>query len=962
MTLEPQSHPIFSVRRQVLWPLTATLLIFIGMFIAMAYRHFTEDIRASERQELKAVDQEFTELLFQRTQVMAVAAESLVKDPLLQQLMLVGDRQRLYDAALPFFTELSSSQQITHCYFHSPDAVNFLRVHQPARYGDHITRHTMAKAIKSGLPSSGMELGPLGTFTLRSVFPWVVDSQVIGFIELGEEVDHLLRRIQERSGANLIVTLDKTRLKRSAWESGMRMLDRQGDWEQFDEEIIADVIFPGQDVHQVMFRLEQMQGVFEEMALNLGESHFRGRRLPLFDVAGDQVGSFLVFTDVTQRLADFHGLVRWVIIFCILSGGGLFWVLFHSLGKADRQLAQLHGQLVDELNHGRLLNNSLVEEVEERRSAQQALKQARDHLEERVLERTAELDAERSFLQTVIDGVTDPLMVVGLDCQVLRMNEAARHQVSVDSANEQGGLCHKVSHHSDQPCSGLDHPCPLIEVRKFDRPVSVLHKHQNADGEKRIFQLSASPFHDQNGKLIGIIEGSRDVTELLQVRQELMDKKERILHMSCHDALTDLPNHAYCLEQFPHYLRRASLDNCQAAVLFLDLDRFKKINDTLGHDLGDQFLKLVAGRIKNSLRVEDVLARFGGDEFIVLIQNIMDPTQVVRLVNRLLAELEPGFDLLGHHLYISASIGISFFPTDAETIDDLIKLAEIAMYRAKEEGRSTYQFYTRDMDSRAREFLHLEGELREAIQNEHLILHYQPQFELASGRLIGVEALVRWQHPERGLVPPGDFIPLAEESGLILQIGQWVLGEACRQAVLWQAQGLGAVRMAVNISARQFMQSDLVGQVESLLKESGLAAHCLELEITESVIMGNVKVAVETMHELNRMGVKLAIDDFGSGYSSLSYLKRFPISKLKIDRSFVNDVTVNINDAAIARSVIALGQSMSLEVIAEGIETQDQLDFLRNNGCAQGQGYLYSRPLATADCERFLADKSHENI
>ncbi|MEJ2201720.1 MAG: EAL domain-containing protein, partial [Desulfuromonadaceae bacterium] len=871
---------------------------FTGMYVVMAYYYMQQDIRIDEAHEAALVEEGLNELIAQRTQVLLAVSQLLKQNAVLQKALLSRDRARLYAESQPILNELVSSYRITHFYFHTPDGVNFLRVHFPSRHGDRINRHTLLAALSSGRYAAGMELGPLGTFTLRVVVPWIVDEQTLGFIELGEEVDHLLGEVQRRTRANLVVLLDKQYLQEENWQQGLDMLHRQGAWEQFPGEVIADVIFPSWENEQVMASLRTLTKADNLLTLQQGDRQFRGARLPLLDVSGTIVGHLLVFHEITAKLSHYYGLVLWTALVSVVSGGGLFLVSFVVLGRADRQLASSH--------------QSLTTELSRRVQAEEELRQSHALLEARVLERTSALERERSFLQRLIDGLPDPVMVIDLDYRIKCMNQVARDLQPVASADSDLLLCHRISHRLDHPCGQQDQSCPLQLVRETGQPVTVLHQHLDADQDLRICQVSASPLYDQDGSLIGIIESSRDVTELLDTQEALASNREMILHMVGHDPLTELPNRSYCLDRLPHSLLRAGQNQEKVAVLFIDLDRFKNINDTLGHHAGDLILQGVARRLKNGTRPGDFLARFGGDEFVLILQNITEPTQVIRLIHRLLAELDEGFEVQGHTLHVTVSIGISFFPNDATTIEELIKLAEIAMYRAKEEGRNVCQFYTPDMDDRAREFLTLENELRLALEREQLVLHYQPQVDLSSGRLVGFEALIRWQHPQRGLLAPGSFIPLAEETGLILGIGKWVLREACRQNLEWQRRGYPSIPIAVNISARQFMQGNLVGEIYQLMRPGDLRPDCLALELTESLIMGNVKLAVETMHQIRGMGIQLAIDDFGSGYSSLSYLKNFPIGKLKIDRSFVMDITNNLNDAAIACSIIALGQSMGL--------------------------------------------------
>ncbi|MBI2289329.1 MAG: EAL domain-containing protein [Betaproteobacteria bacterium] len=415
-----------------------------------------------------------------------------------------------------------------------------------------------------------------------------------------------------------------------------------------------------------------------------------------------------------------------------------------------------------------------------------------------------------------------------------------------------------------------------------------------------------------------------------------------------HDALTSLPNRFMFNERLTQALARAHRQGKMVAVLFIDLDRFKVINDTLGHDAGDRLLIELATQLRGCLRENDTIARQGGDEFVVLIEDIHDPNQVTGVAQKILETVAEPHVLGGQEFNITASIGISVYPTEGADLQTLLKNADIAMYRAKEQGKNNFQFYSAEMNQHTFERLALETSLRRAIEREEFLLYYQPKTDLRSGRITGVEALVRWKHPELGMVSPAQFIPLAEETGLIGPIGDWVLRTACAEARRWTAQGTSEISVAVNLSARQFAREDLAQSITSVLLESGLEPRFLEIEITESTVMHNAKRAAHVLQQLKEMGIRVAIDDFGTGYSSLGYLKRFPIDSVKIDRSFILDIPLDNDDVAITRAVIAMAHSLRLKVVAEGVETEEQYQFLRNHDCDEMQGYFFSEPIDAA--------------
>ncbi len=427
-----------------------------------------------------------------------------------------------------------------------------------------------------------------------------------------------------------------------------------------------------------------------------------------------------------------------------------------------------------------------------------------------------------------------------------------------------------------------------------------------------------------------------------------------IRYQAFHDLLTGLPNRMLFNDRLPLALANAQRNGTMLAVMFLDLDRFKTINDTLGHAIGDQLLETVASRLAGCLREGDTIARWGGDEFTLLLPQINNTEDAAKAAQRLSKALKPAFHLGVHELYISCSIGIALYPHDGDDAQTLLKNADAALYRVKEQGRNGYQIYTPAINSQASALLALESSLHHALERQQFVLHYQPQINVNTGQITGMEALLRWQHPELGLIPPRVFIALAEENGLIVPIGEWVLRTACAQNKAWQVAGLPHLRIAVNLSARQFQQPHLVETVAQTLAETRLNPCHLELEITETVVMHDADFTTSMLKDLQAMGVKLAVDDFGTGYSSLGYLKRFPLNTIKIDQSFIRELTIDPNDAAIVTAVIALGRGLNLNVVAEGVETQAQLDYLRSRHCEEMQGYWFSRPMPAAAATQFL--------
>jgi diguanylate cyclase (GGDEF)-like protein/PAS domain S-box-containing protein len=492
---------------------------------------------------------------------------------------------------------------------------------------------------------------------------------------------------------------------------------------------------------------------------------------------------------------------------------------------------------------------------------------------------------------------------------------------------------------------------PGIEViRTALREQTEAHvtlRNYRKDGTMFWNEIYVAPVRDPEGAVTHFVVTQYDITSTKRYEAELEFQANR-------DVLTGLANRNLLRDRLRQAIAYAERYGHPVWVMFVDLDRFKFVNDTLGHRAGDLLLNKVAERLLIAVRETDTAARLGGDEFALILPERSDERLSMTVVQRIMDTLSTPLVVEGHEFFVTCSIGVAAYPEDGADADTLIKHAEVAMYRAKEMGRNNFQFYTSAMNAAAIERLHIEGNLRSAIERNEFLLHYQPQVDLHTGRIFGMEALIRWKHPELGMVPPVRFIGLAEDTGLIVPIGKWVTRTACMQNKVWQEAGMGPLRVAVNFSPRQFYQEDMVQSVAAILEESGLDPKHLEIELTESLVMTDVDRATGIMRDLKALGVQLSIDDFGTGYSSLSYLKRFPIDVLKIDQSFVRDITIDPDDAAIVVSIISLAHSLRLKVIAEGVETYEQLAFLTDHGCDQMQGYYFSRPVPKEDFTHLL--------
>lgn len=572
---------------------------------------------------------------------------------------------------------------------------------------------------------------------------------------------------------------------------------------------------------------------------------------------------------------------------------------------------------------------------------------------DRVLEqsrRLAKLTDGMTLAASVFEGSPQAVVILDRDHRILECNHACVTLTGFGPADLRGRRL----------CDALCEP----EHHGFCKRVwDAVERDGEWQGETRVMRSGGGTFPAWHS--ISPVRGSDGVVRhYIAMFSDITDKKlaeDQIRHLAHHDVLTDLPNRSLFSDRLGHALERARRGRLQLALMFIDLDRFKNVNDSLGHQAGDQLLRAVARRLQGLVREEDTLARFGGDEFVMMIENVRDPDGAARVALKVLSALEAPIGIDGHEIYVGASVGIALYPHDGDDSEALLRSADSAMYEAKGAGRSTYRFYTAEQTRISRERFELEGGLRRALERGELRLVYQPQADCVSGRLIGVEALVRWQHPERGLVAPDQFIPLAEEIGLIGQIGAWVLDTACAQARAWELAGR-PLRMAVNLSGQQVSRDDLYAVVSDTLMRTGLSPQWLELEITEGHILKRVEVCIASLQRVKSLGVTLAIDDFGTGYSSLSYLKRLPLDRLKIDRSFVEGIPGDADDVAIVATILSMARNLGLEVIAEGVETPEQLEYLITQRCGQYQGYHLGRPMPAVELDAWVATYEDEVV
>ncbi|MBF0519812.1 MAG: EAL domain-containing protein [Nitrospirae bacterium] len=554
-------------------------------------------------------------------------------------------------------------------------------------------------------------------------------------------------------------------------------------------------------------------------------------------------------------------------------------------------------------------------------------------------------NADIHLLDAILDIVGALIIVSDVDGSIVRFNRMCETTTNY-SFDELQGKCiwESLLRKEDVEQFKVD----FAKIVDGQYPLSIENFLLTKNGQQRLITWSNTALlNEQSGQVEYVVLTGLDITERKIAEQ-------RLQYLAHFDSLTDLPNRTLFYDRLSHTLGHSRRYNQMFALLFIDLDGFKHVNDTLGHDMGDLLLKQTAKKLPNCVRDTDTVAHVGGDEFVVILPFIKKVQDAALVAEKIIETLSEPFLLDGHECFVGASIGISVYPSDGDDIDTLLKNSDIAMYQAKERGRSNYQFFNTEMNSRALRRLKLENNLRKALERNEFVLYYQPKINLSTGKVCAAEALIRWLNPKHGIISPVEFIPLAEETGLIIPIGEWVLRTACKESIEWQRAGYPPIVIAVNLSVKQFRSENLIKTIEDILDETQLRPELLELELTESIVMEDAEKAIKVLRNVRDKGIHVAIDDFGMGYSSLSYLKRFPICRLKIDRSFVRDITTDPDDEAISTAIIAMSHSLKLDVTAEGVETYEQLEFLRALKCDEAQGYLFSQPLPAKEFLEFL--------
>jgi diguanylate cyclase (GGDEF)-like protein/PAS domain S-box-containing protein len=831
----------------------------------------------------------------------------------------------LQTLSYPIFSDLRYQHNITHFYFHDLTGTNYLRVHSPTRHGDKIERKTLQQSIKTGDNAAGLEFGALGQFVLRVVVPWEIDGKVVGYIELGKEIDGIIDRLSNNNGYPLILAVHKNFILKNNLQETDFFIKFTKQLEQADSIFVINKTINNLSprlltlIDRANFR--ESQSYSEEgrdyLVAKIGIRNFQQR----------EIASLFYLVDRSVHVHHQQDLAKQI------SGIGFSVSILLSLFYAiySRRLERSLRSNYDELNT----------EITQRKAIEKSLTKNQEDLKDLIDQRNISLEQSNKRYQTLFDKTADALLIIE-GHQFVDCNRAALDMLKFNSKKELYDTHPSELSPEVQPDGQLSSfKADLMIETAFSKGSHRFEwDHRKKDGE--IFPvevlLTAIPFEDS--QLLHVVW--RDITARKRAAAA-------IEHQAYYDSLTGLPNRKLLLDRLGQAHITSRRHNTFSSLFFIDLDRFKSINDSLGHTVGDKLLVESANRIQSSVWDEDTVARFGGDEYVVLLKNLSDDKAVAslrakKIATRIQDAFQAAISVDNQELHVTISIGITMFPTREESIEDIVKQADTAMYSAKDNGRNQIAFYLSEMHEKVIKRLGLEKDLRAAIKQDQLEVYYQPQLDSAN-QIIAVEALIRWKHLEQGFISPEEFIAIAEDTGLIYDIGDFVLNKAVADIQSVNKQFNLKLRLSVNISPHQFIKEDFVAKIKMIMENYQLDKNFLTLEVTEGIAIENLNDTIEKFEHLKHVGVKLSLDDFGTGYSSLSHLKRLPINELKIDKSFVFDIEDDPQDALLVQTIINIGHRFGLAVVAEGVETEQQLDFLKKNGCNIFQGYHHSRPL-----------------
>lgn|GEM_PF-2129965 len=1010
----------FHLRFRILVPLIIVMLLVICASGIVIYQQEDRHLKDDLNRQLSEVKSIYFAELASQSEKLKVTLDVIARDRIFRLAMAQRDRTALLQHARPLFKHLNDDYQITHFTFDDPDRINLLRVHQPGRFGDLIEHFMAMKAESSHDTATGIEVGPMGTFTLHAMKPVFDGSKLIGYIELGEKIDPIIQRLRHSINQELLVAIDKKYLNKTDWERGMTMLGHQVEWDRFPELVVASQTFgtlPGELAPFLRETIGSLQDAAVEFSI--GDKSYQGRLLPIEDVQSRLIGGILIAADMTGHVHALYQLVTRITILALLLAAFLVIPIYIVLRNAEGHLTNMFDHLRQKRQH--LISAQRLAHLGNWSWDQNLNVQDASHEATRILGFASKPSNEvpRNVLDSVhpddrdeflgfIDMIRDLDTAQELDHRIVHPNGQVRivrnwteptfaedgaisgYQSSIQDITEQvhtqkraaqlgrilehswneiytfdadtlafidisDGLCQNLGYPKSEmggmrpmdimPGYSADHLTMLTEPLRGGekKQLGFEAEHRRCDGSR--YPIEVSLQYASAGKAGTYIAIVQDIS----TRRHYIDQ---LKHKTLHDQLTGLPNRSLLIDHLNYALEEARRESVTLSVLMVKALRLREINDLLGHSNGDEILKETAHSLQTVIRKSDTLARMGSNEFAIVLQTA-DLEQALIVARKIQQQFENPVVTGDIQVEIETTIGIALYPDHADNPQGLLQYADIAMQIAKKEPNGISVYHAGN-DPYSKRRLQLHGELRKAIKESSLTLHYQPKIDIVSGEIIGVEALARWPHPTEGMIPPVDFIPLIEQSGLIRPFTLWALETAILQAAQWQQEG-HRLSVSVNLSTRNLVDPDLPDLIEALLERHQLNPALLTLEITESAIMYRPEFAMEALNKLNTMGIKLSIDDFGTGYSSLSYLRRLPVHELKIDRSFIANIYENDSDAMIVNSTIELAHNLGMGVVAEGIEEEETLELLATFNCDIAQGYYISRPRPAGDLAEILS-------
>ncbi len=785
------------------------------------------------------------------------------------------------------------------------------------KHGDDLTkvRDEIVQMIRDPKIRSTISTG-LFDMTFKAMVPIFRDNKFIGTIEVISKFNSISMQLLN-NGYELVLLVDKS-YKNQIKKPFTKMF--------LDDYYIANLNASKSNQNYIKnFGVEKLLQTKDKYIIDSENNKFITKYIQR-DINGNNMGYFILFYPLDRidlsHIYFFHNAILFFISFLIIS---IYLVLQLISSKYKKEKADLKNQL-------------LAKEVDKK---------------------NIELEEQHNFLQNVINGIDQSVMVIDKEYNVLLANDAAKQFRDKNMVQDLSqSKCYELLHQKEDPCGSNENPCPLIDTFEKQKSVQRVHKYMTSSGEEKFIELTTTPLYNKNHEMYAVVELGHNITEHLKTQKVLEEQKDELDYRAHYDALTSLPNRVLFLDRLKHSMEIAKRDNNKVALVFIDLDHFKEINDSIGHHAGDYILQKCAKRLQSILRKIDTVSRFGGDEFTVILEKMDNENEIVDIVLHIINKLKEPYLYEHRKLYCGASVGISIYPENGNTHQELLKHADAAMYKAKENGRNTYSFYTKAMTQKAHERVMQETKLRESIKNDSFVVHYQPLINISTHEVIGYEALLRCIELDGTIIYPVNFISIIEQTGLIIDIGKMILEKVFLQAVSWKKMNIDYEKISINISAKQLKDPEFLPFIEELLHNTKCNPDWIEFEIIESFIIDDIIEAINVLDKINKIGINISLDDFGTGYSSLSYLKRLPINKLKIDKSFIDDIPFDENDKIITKTIINLAQDMNLEVLAEGVETIEQENFLKKNGCTLAQGYLYSKPLSVDDINK----KSKHNI